>query len=86
MEIKINQHVEHGGFDGDDEEYKFIDFFGTYNGEPFSVQVCSGEYDYGHPTPWQGADDLAIVDITEAVMIAVGEYMEEHDIDPGRIT
>lgn len=59
------------------DEYKEYEVTGTYDGEPFLVRCFDGQYEYEQYPPSCECD--------EPIQIAIGEYMEAHNIDPGRI-
>jgi hypothetical protein len=55
--------------------YRAYRVTGVVGSEVFSVMCQDGQYDYE-----QYPGDL---DDDEPIQIAIGEYMEEHGIDPG---
>ena len=61
-----------------DEEhpYRLIRYFVNWDGSEFSVDCYDGQYDYELPTKYDDDEEL---------QIAIGEYIEQHGINPGKV-
>ena len=76
MNVRVLSHKSLPSTYGQDSEYKRWGFCLTVDGKPLDVITEDGQYEYN--TPQVDDDD-------EPIQIAIGEYMEKHGIDPGKI-
>ena len=60
----------------DEEHYRLIRYFVNWDGSEFSVDCYDGQYDYELPNKYDDDEEL---------QIAIGEYIEQHGIDPGKV-
>lgn len=63
---------------GDNESYHRYEFAVLIGGKTIIVESEDGQYDYE-----EGAD---VPEDDEPIQVAIGEYIDQHDIDTGKIS
>ena len=75
--VTVTTHTEIPSIYGDQTKYRRYQFVILTEWRTLLVQSEGGEYEY---------EDSNIPEDDEPIQIAIGQYMAEHNIDPGTIS